>query len=182
MGGHQAARGRGAGPAALGHRWRAAGAACALRAQRIQSKAARVNFDWPDARAAWAKVEEEMPEAAGRAGRRRPRADRGGAGDVLFSLVNVARLSSLDAEDALHGPSRSSGGASPHGGRSERPGEVDHQRIARRARAVVGGRQGAGARAMKVKIGPAIGRRRARRHHRPAKSTRSSTPPTPRSP
>src|SRR5262249_61130758 len=29
-----------------------------LRAQRMTSKAARVNFDWPDARAAWSKVEE----------------------------------------------------------------------------------------------------------------------------
>src|SRR3989442_5612484 len=35
-----------------------------LRAQRLQSKAARVNFDWPDATAAWAKVDEEMREAA----------------------------------------------------------------------------------------------------------------------
>ena len=33
------------------------------RAQRMQSKAARVRFDWPDAAAAWAKVEEEMDEA-----------------------------------------------------------------------------------------------------------------------
>jgi MazG family protein len=74
-----------------------------LRAQRVQSKAARVNFDWPDARAAWAKVEEEIREAAdalasGDSGRIRDE-----LGDVLFSLVNVARLSALDADDALHG-------------------------------------------------------------------------------
>jgi MazG family protein len=73
-----------------------------LRAQRFQSKAARVRFDWPDAQAAWAKVEEEMQEAARAIG-------EGGArlheelGDVLFSLVNVARLSGLDAEAALDG-------------------------------------------------------------------------------
>src|SRR5438477_11103738 len=35
-----------------------------LRAHRIQTKAARVSFDWPDARSAWAKVEEEIREAA----------------------------------------------------------------------------------------------------------------------
>src|SRR5437867_13063884 len=35
-----------------------------LRAQRITSKASRVNFDWPDARAAWTKVEEECGETA----------------------------------------------------------------------------------------------------------------------
>jgi len=33
-----------------------------LRAQRVQAKAARVKFDWPDAQAAWSKVEEEMRE------------------------------------------------------------------------------------------------------------------------
>jgi len=72
-----------------------------VRAQRMQSKAARVNFDWPDARAAWTKVEEEIREtsaalAAGDSGRLTEE-----LGDVLFSLVNVARLSSLDAEDVL---------------------------------------------------------------------------------
>jgi uncharacterized protein YabN with tetrapyrrole methylase and pyrophosphatase domain len=74
-----------------------------LRAQRIQSKAARVNFDWPDAQAAWTKVEEEVREAAAAlAGQDRARLQEE-LGDVLFSLVNVARLSALDAEEALHG-------------------------------------------------------------------------------
>jgi MazG family protein len=74
-----------------------------LRAQRIQSKAARVNFDWPDAQAAWTKVEEEVLEAAAAlAGQDRARLQEE-LGDVLFSLVNVARLSALDAEEALHG-------------------------------------------------------------------------------
>lgn len=71
-----------------------------VRAQRIQSKAARVHFDWPDARAAWEKVEEEMKEAseAVAAGDRDRVCEE--LGDVLFSLVNVARLSEIDAEDA----------------------------------------------------------------------------------
>ena len=73
------------------------------RAQRVQSKAARVKFDWPDAVAAWAKVEEEVAEA------RAALASGGGAhfseelGDLLFSVVNVARLSAIDAESALQG-------------------------------------------------------------------------------
>jgi len=67
-----------------------------LRAQRVQSKAARVNFDWPDARAAWREAAEAL--ASGDAERIREE-----LGDALFSLVNVARLSSLDADDALHG-------------------------------------------------------------------------------
>jgi tetrapyrrole methylase family protein/MazG family protein len=74
-----------------------------LRAQRMQSKAARVNFDWPDAQAAWAKVEEEVREAADAlaSGDRARLTDE--LGDVLFSVVNVARLSSMDAEEALQG-------------------------------------------------------------------------------
>jgi MazG family protein len=72
-----------------------------LRAQRLSSKAARVNFDWPDARAAWEKVGEEVREAgeALAADDRARFAEE--LGDVLFSLVNVARLASLDAEDVL---------------------------------------------------------------------------------
>ena len=72
-----------------------------LRAQRIQGKAARVNFDWPDARAAWSKVEEEIREASAalQAGDGDRLQDE--LGDALFSLVNVARLSALDAEDVL---------------------------------------------------------------------------------
>jgi len=74
-----------------------------VRAQRTQSKAARVGFDWPDARAAWDKVREEVDEtteALATGDRERIREE---LGDVLFSLVNAARLASIDAEDALHG-------------------------------------------------------------------------------
>ncbi len=72
-----------------------------LRAQRIQSKAARVNFDWPDAKAAWTKVEEEIKEAAAVLSAGDGARFQEELGDVLFSLVNVARLSALDAEDVL---------------------------------------------------------------------------------
>lgn len=74
-----------------------------LRAQRIQAKAARVRFDWPDAGAAWAKVDEEAREvrdALASGDRDRLQEE---LGDALFALVNVARLSSIDAEEALHG-------------------------------------------------------------------------------
>jgi MazG family protein len=72
-----------------------------LRAQRVQSKAARVNFDWPDAGAAWAKVEEETREAAAALTEGQRERLQEELGDVLFSVVNVARLSAIDAEDAL---------------------------------------------------------------------------------
>jgi tetrapyrrole methylase family protein/MazG family protein len=72
-----------------------------LRAQRIQTKAARVRFDWPDAQAAWEKVKEEVQEADAvlASGPRERLAEE--LGDVLFSLVNVARLAGLDAEETL---------------------------------------------------------------------------------
>jgi tetrapyrrole methylase family protein/MazG family protein len=73
-----------------------------LRAQRIQSKASRVRFDWPDAAAAWEKVREEAAEAehALASGRRDEIGEE--VGDLLFAVVNVARLAGLDAEDLLH--------------------------------------------------------------------------------
>jgi len=74
-----------------------------IRAQRITSKAARVNFDWPDARAAWVKVEEECREAAAALAAGDQKRTEEELGDVLFSVVNVARLASIDAEEALQG-------------------------------------------------------------------------------
>lgn len=73
------------------------------RAQRMQSKAARVGFDWPDAAAAWAKVEEEMDEAKAALASGDVAHVGEELGDLLFSVVNVARLSSIDAEAALQG-------------------------------------------------------------------------------
>lgn len=74
----------------------------ALRAQRVQEKAANVGFDWHDRRDVWAKVDEELGElqaeiAAG---------DTDGIerefGDVFFALVNAARHEGVVAEQALH--------------------------------------------------------------------------------
>jgi len=72
-----------------------------LRAQRTQAKAARVGFDWQGAEAAWTKAREEsreLEEALGQGDRARIREE---LGDLLFSLVNVARLLDTDAEDCL---------------------------------------------------------------------------------
>lgn len=72
-----------------------------LRAQRVQTKAARVHFDWPNAQAAWGKVEEEVREAGEVLATGDLLRVREELGDLMFSLVNVARLSGFDAEDAL---------------------------------------------------------------------------------
>jgi tetrapyrrole methylase family protein/MazG family protein len=77
-----------------------------MQAHRLQEKASRVGFDWPDAASAWKKVVEEVAEteAAMAAGDRTGLAEE--LGDLLFSLANVARLSNIDAEDALRAASR----------------------------------------------------------------------------
>lgn len=74
-----------------------------LRAQRTQDKAARINFDWPDAGAAWRKVEEEMREVGAALAEGQRHRIQEELGDVLFSVVNAARLSGIDAEEALQG-------------------------------------------------------------------------------
>jgi tetrapyrrole methylase family protein/MazG family protein len=74
-----------------------------LRAQRVQHKAARVGFDWPEAVAALEKVQEELGEVGDALRHRGPDALREELGDLLFAVVNVARLASVDPEGALHG-------------------------------------------------------------------------------
>jgi tetrapyrrole methylase family protein/MazG family protein len=73
-----------------------------MRAQKAQSKVARVNFDWTELRDVIAKVEEELGELkhAIQAEDRQSIEDE--IGDLLFAVVNLARKSKLDAETALH--------------------------------------------------------------------------------
>src|SRR5690349_22385915 len=72
-----------------------------VRAQKAQSKAARVNFDWTEARDAMAKVEEELDETkeAIQSQQKEMREDE--IGDLLFAVVNLARKCNIDAESAL---------------------------------------------------------------------------------
>jgi MazG family protein len=74
-----------------------------MRAQKAQSKAARVNFDWTEVRDVVAKVEEElreMKEAIAALDRARIEDE---IGDMLFAVVNLARKCKIDAESALQG-------------------------------------------------------------------------------
>ena len=72
-----------------------------IRAQRMQEKASNVGFDWPEWRQAWDKLEEELHEFKETLehGDQERSADE--FGDVLFSMVNVARYFNLVAEDSL---------------------------------------------------------------------------------
>lgn len=72
-----------------------------LRAQRLQTKAARVGFDWARWEDAWRKVQEEIGEVQEALGAGDDNRVADEFGDLLFSMVNVARLRGMDAEDCL---------------------------------------------------------------------------------
>jgi XTP/dITP diphosphohydrolase len=74
----------------------------ALRAQRVQEKAANVGFDWHDKRDVWDKVDEELDELKVEIQNNNEGGTRREFGDVLFALVNAARHEGIIAEDALH--------------------------------------------------------------------------------
>jgi MazG family protein len=73
-----------------------------MRAQKIQSKAARVHFDWTDIADVVGKVDEELAETkeAMASGSAEDVAEE--LGDLLYAVVNLARKSKLDAESLLH--------------------------------------------------------------------------------
>lgn len=72
-----------------------------MRAQKAQSKAARVNFDWSELGDVIAKVDEELTETrAAIASEDRPSIEDE-IGDLLFAVVNLARKCKLDAESTL---------------------------------------------------------------------------------
>lgn len=66
-----------------------------MRAEQLQKKAAQVGFEWDDVQGAFEKLEEELREW------RSQLEDERELGDVLFSVVNVARYFKLNAEQAL---------------------------------------------------------------------------------
>ncbi|OGN93963.1 MAG: nucleoside triphosphate pyrophosphohydrolase [Chloroflexi bacterium RBG_13_48_10] len=68
------------------------------QAEEIQSRAARVGFDWPDARGVVDKIDEECHELLGAEDLS---SRTGELGDLLFAVVNLARHFEIDAESAL---------------------------------------------------------------------------------
>jgi MazG family protein len=72
------------------------------RGQRMQEKASRVGFDWPNVRGVLDKLSEELSELA--EARRLAQDDphvREELGDVFFTLVNLSRALGIDAETAM---------------------------------------------------------------------------------
>ncbi|MBO5396233.1 MAG: nucleoside triphosphate pyrophosphohydrolase [Clostridia bacterium] len=72
-----------------------------MRANKVQKKAAKAGFDWPDVTGAFEKITEEAKEvdAAIENGNETEILDE--IGDLLFAVVNVARKTGVDPEEAL---------------------------------------------------------------------------------
>ncbi|PKL76816.1 MAG: nucleoside triphosphate pyrophosphohydrolase [Candidatus Melainabacteria bacterium HGW-Melainabacteria-1] len=71
-------------------------------ADKISRKAAHVGFDWPEVSGVLAKIEEEYQELRAAVAAGSPEEIFHELGDVLFTLVNLARWYRLDPEDAMH--------------------------------------------------------------------------------
>lgn len=69
-----------------------------IRAQKLQKRAARTGFDWPDPSGPKAKVFEEVEELQSATSRDHKVEE---AGDLLFAAVNLVRAYGITAEDAL---------------------------------------------------------------------------------
>ena len=71
------------------------------RAAKLQKRAARVGFDWPDTQGVLAKCWEEFEELEAAQGQADSEAIAEEFGDLLFSMVNLSRHLQLDAEQCL---------------------------------------------------------------------------------
>ncbi len=72
-----------------------------LRAQRIQEKVGRVGFDWESAEGAVRKLREELEEFREASATETIERAEEEMGDLLFAVVNLSRLSGINAEEAL---------------------------------------------------------------------------------
>ncbi|MDD2585714.1 MAG: nucleoside triphosphate pyrophosphohydrolase [Syntrophomonadaceae bacterium] len=69
-----------------------------MRAEKMQEKAARVGFDWPNVDGALDKFKEEVDELGNASNSEELKEEMG---DVFFALVNVARIKDIEPEEAL---------------------------------------------------------------------------------
>jgi XTP/dITP diphosphohydrolase len=74
-----------------------------IKAYRIQEKAAQTGFDWDNATDVWSKVKEEWLEFTRETN---PDLKAEEFGDLLFSLVNYARFTKINPDDALESANR----------------------------------------------------------------------------
>ncbi len=72
-----------------------------IKADRIQEKAANVGFDWDTPSQVWNKVKEEVAEFSSEIDKMEHDKMEEEMGDVLFSIINAARLYKINPENAL---------------------------------------------------------------------------------
>lgn len=77
-----------------------------IKAYRIQDKARSVGFDWEEREQVWDKVKEEIDEFQTEINSFNKEKMEAEFGDVLFSLINAARLYDIDPETALERTNR----------------------------------------------------------------------------
>lgn len=73
-----------------------------MKACKLQTKAAKVGFDWDNIAPVWEKIEEEIAELKTAIESGDTEAGEGELGDILFAVVNLARFLKVDAEIALN--------------------------------------------------------------------------------
>lgn len=73
-----------------------------IRAQRLQSKAAKIGMDWKDIGSVFSKIKEEISELEIEINSEVKEKIKAELGDVIFSLVNLGRHLDVDVEDALN--------------------------------------------------------------------------------
>ncbi|MBR5641356.1 MAG: nucleoside triphosphate pyrophosphohydrolase [Firmicutes bacterium] len=76
-----------------------------LRSEKVQKKAARVGFDWPDVGGAFQKMDEESAELKEAYEQGDQAHIKEELGDLLFAITNISRFLGIDPEDALNATS-----------------------------------------------------------------------------
>jgi len=77
-----------------------------IKAYRIQDKARHVGFDWEKREDVWAKVREEISELENEMASGNQERMENEFGDVMFSLINAARLYDINPDNALEHTNR----------------------------------------------------------------------------
>lgn len=77
-----------------------------IKASRIQEKAAAVGFDWENRADVWNKVKEETAEVEAEIESKDKARLEGEFGDLLFAIINAARLYGVNPENALEHTNR----------------------------------------------------------------------------
>ncbi|MGD1908259.1 MAG: nucleoside triphosphate pyrophosphohydrolase [Leptolyngbyaceae cyanobacterium] len=77
-----------------------------MAAMKISQKAAKAGFEWDSVEGVWAKFEEELQEFKTALAEEPKENQEGELGDLLFTIVNIARWHDLDPSAALQGTNR----------------------------------------------------------------------------